>query len=53
LVLIHLDQVDHAGHHEGGPNSPAWDEAAARVDSMIGQIAGELDFSQDTLVVGK
>ena len=51
LVLIHLDQVDYAGHHEGGPNSPAWDEAAARVDSMIGLMAGELDFSQDTLVV--
>lgn len=51
LILIHLDQVDYAGHHEGGPNSSAWNEAAARVDSMIGQITGELDFSQDTLVV--
>ena len=22
LVLIHLDQVDYAGHHEGGPAEP-------------------------------
>ena len=24
LVLIHLDQVDYAGHHEGGPRDPRW-----------------------------
>jgi len=25
FILIHLDQVDYAGHHEGGPRSPNWD----------------------------
>ena len=28
LILIHLDQVDYAGHHEGGPRDPRWDAAA-------------------------
>jgi len=51
LVLIHLDQVDYAGHHEGGPKAAAWNEAASRVDAMLAQIALNLDFSKDTLVV--
>jgi len=51
LVLIHLDQVDFAGHDEGGPKSNAWNEAAARVDTMLGQIAEELDLTKDTLVI--
>jgi len=51
LVLIHLDQVDYAGHHEGGPRDPRWDQAASRVDDLLGEIAAELDFSQDTLLV--
>jgi predicted AlkP superfamily pyrophosphatase or phosphodiesterase len=41
LVLIHLDQVDYAGHHQGGPISPNWDAAATRADSMLKQIAGQ------------
>jgi hypothetical protein len=51
LVLIHLDQVDYAGHHEGGPRDPRWNAAAARVDAQIKQIAGALDWSKDTLIV--
>jgi hypothetical protein len=51
LVLIHIDQVDYAGHHEGGPQDPRWDAAATRSDELIRQIAAKLDFSQDTLVV--
>jgi hypothetical protein len=51
LVLIHIDQVDYAGHHEGGAVSPAWDEAAKRSDDMIAQVAGALDLSQDTLII--
>ena len=51
LVLIHLDQVDYAGHHEGGPRDPHWNAAAARSDAMLQQIAGALDFKQDTLIV--
>ncbi len=51
LVLIHLDQVDYAGHHEGGPQSPNWDAAAARTDAMLAEVVSTLDFSRDTLVV--
>jgi hypothetical protein len=51
FALIHLDQVDYAGHHEGGPRDPRWNEAAQRVDDYLSQVAGELDFTKDTLVV--
>ncbi|OGO27144.1 MAG: hypothetical protein A2W33_07575, partial [Chloroflexi bacterium RBG_16_52_11] len=51
LVLIHIDQVDYAGHHEGGPRDPRWDEAARRADDLIRQIAAALDLSQDTVLV--
>jgi len=51
LVLIHIDQVDYAGHHEGGPRDPHWDAAAARADAMLKQIAVTLDFKKDTLIV--
>jgi len=51
LILIHLDQVDYAGHHEGGPQDPNWNAAAARVDSMIREIVKTLDFERDTLIV--
>ncbi|MFC2064265.1 alkaline phosphatase family protein [Chloroflexota bacterium] len=51
LILIHLDQVDWAGHHEGGPQDPRWDAAAGRVDVMLKEIVSQLDLSQDTLIV--
>jgi hypothetical protein len=51
LVLIHIDQVDYAGHHEGGPRDPRWNEAARRADDLIAEIASALDLSQDTLLV--
>lgn len=51
LVLIHIDQVDYAGHHEGGPRDPHWNEAARRADGLIAEIASTLDLSQDTLLV--
>ena len=51
FVLIHFDQVDYAGHYEGGPRDPRWNAAATRSDAMIQQIAGVLDFKQDTLIV--
>ena len=51
FVLIHLDQVDYAGHHEGGPRDPHWNAAATRADAMLKQIAGALDFKKDTLIV--
>ncbi len=51
LILIHLDQVDYAGHHEGGPKSIAWDQAAQRADDLLAQIVATLDFKNDTLLV--
>jgi hypothetical protein len=51
LVLIHLDQVDYAGHHEGGPIDPRWDAAATRADGLLREIAGAMDLTQDTLLV--
>ncbi len=51
LVLIHLDQVDYAGHHEGGPRDPRWNEAASRADLLLGEILAELDLDTDTLLV--
>jgi hypothetical protein len=51
LVLIHLDQVDYAGHHEGGPQSANWDAAATRTDNMLAEVVSTLDFLKDTLVV--
>ncbi len=51
LVLIHIDQVDYAGHHEGGPADPRWDAAARRADDLLRAIASTLDLSKDTLFV--
>jgi hypothetical protein len=51
LMLIHLDQVDYAGHHEGGPRDPRWNAAATRADAQLAQIAGALDMKRDTLIV--
>ena len=51
LVLIHLDQVDYAGHHEGGPIDPRWDAAATRSDDLLKEIATTMDLTKDTLLV--
>jgi len=51
LVLIHLDQVDYAGHYEGGAADPNWDAAARRSDDLLVEIAAELDLSKDTLFI--
>ena len=51
FVLIHIDQVDYAGHHEGGPVDPRWDAAARRADDLLAEIAANLDLSKDTLFV--
>ncbi len=51
LVLIHIDQVDYAGHHEGGAKSIAWKEAARRSDDLIKEITEKLDLTQDTILV--
>jgi len=51
LILIHIDQVDYAGHHQGGPQSSNWDAAATRADDMLAEVVSSLDLSKDTLVV--
>lgn len=51
LILIHIDQVDYAGHHEGGPRDPRWNQAARRADALIERICASVNFSQDTLLV--
>jgi hypothetical protein len=51
LILIHLDQVDYAGHHEGGAISQAWVDASTRVDEIISKIVNTLDLSKDTIII--
>jgi hypothetical protein len=51
LVLIHIDQVDYAGHHEGGPRSKNWNAAANRADSLLGEIIAAVDLNQDTIFI--
>lgn len=51
LILIHLDQVDYAGHHEGGPQGEGWEQAASRVDALLAEIVSEMDLSEDVLVI--
>jgi hypothetical protein len=51
LILIHLDQVDYAGHHEGGVVDPNWDAAAQRSDDLLREITAQLDLSRDTLFI--
>lgn len=51
LVFVHLDQVDYAGHYEGGPQDPRWDAAAQRADDLLREIAATLDLDRDSLLV--
>jgi len=51
LVLIHIDQVDYAGHHQGGPLDPRWFAAAKRADGLLQQIVTAMDLKQDTVIV--
>lgn len=51
LILIHIDQVDYAGHYEGGAQSPNWDAAARRSDELLSEIVSSMDLEKDTVVV--
>jgi hypothetical protein len=51
FVLVHLDQVDYAGHLQGGPQDQGWKAAARRADDLVRQVAGTLDLSKDVLLV--
>jgi hypothetical protein len=50
-ILIHLDQVDYAGHHEGGPQHPNWQAAASRADGLVLEIASHMNLQQDTIII--
>lgn len=51
FVLLHLNEVDHAGHHAGGGTSVGWMNAARKVDDRLAQVARALDLTQDALLV--
>lgn len=51
LVLVHIDQVDYAGHHLGGAQSAGWDAAAKTADNLLMLIVNEIDLETDTLIV--
>lgn len=51
FILIHIDQVDYAGHHEGGAAGQGWRDAAQRADKLLERIASKLDLQKDTIIV--
>lgn len=51
LLLVHIDQIDYAGHYEGGSVSAGWDEAAARSDQLLAELMADIDLSTTTLLV--
>ena len=51
FVLLHLNEVDHAGHNAGGGTSVGWTAAARKVDDRLAQVARALDLTQDALLV--
>lgn len=50
LVLVHLTQVDEAGHHLGA-ESDIYRQAAQQVDVYLGQISQAMDLNRSTLMV--
>lgn len=51
FIFVHFDQVDYAGHNEGGPRDPRWNQAAARIDGLLRQIGALLNLERDTLLI--
>jgi hypothetical protein len=51
LILIFMNQVDYAGHYEGGPQGSNWNNAATKVDILLGKIMANLDLNKDTILV--
>ncbi len=51
LVLVHIDQVDYAGHHLGGAQSDGWNTAAKTADNLLMQVVNEIDLETDTVIV--
>jgi hypothetical protein len=51
LVLVHIDQVDYAGHHLGGAQSAGWDASAKTADNLLMLIVNEINLETDTVIV--
>jgi hypothetical protein len=51
VVLVHIDQVDYAGHHQGGPQSENWNIAAKKADDLLLQVVNQINLESDTVVV--
>jgi hypothetical protein len=51
FLYYYIDQVDYAGHHEGGPRSPNWNAAASRADNLVRKIVSNLDLTMDTVII--
>jgi hypothetical protein len=51
FILVQIDQVDYAGHYDGGPQSQAWLDAASRADLLVERIGSKLDLKKDTIIV--
>jgi hypothetical protein len=51
FLLVHLNEVDHTSHYDGGPLSAAGLAAATGADNRLRAIGGALDFTADTIVV--
>ncbi len=51
LVFTYMVQVDGAGHNEGGPRDPRWNEAARRADDLLRQVVASIDLSKDTVLI--
>jgi hypothetical protein len=51
LIFIDIDQVDYAGHHQGGPRDPRWNAAATGADGLLREIVSKLNLEQDTVIV--
>lgn len=50
FLLLHIDQVDHAGHTHGAA-SPEWTTAARNADNFLREVANALDLARDTIVI--
>lgn len=50
LWLVHIDEVDEAGHDEGSA-SERYREAARRASRLVTRVAADLDLTRDVLVV--
>ncbi len=51
FVLLHINQVDWAGHHQGGVIDPRWNEAATRADKLIEQVVSAMALETSTVIV--